>query len=191
MMMATDVDKAIARRIAESFAGAPSVHQYSDDSGSTSIAVLRSADRPSPRHTSYSTIGLSEHPNNIGGTDVRVELAGICSSDVDLFPNVLASSAFAAINDGLLIAPGIVFEGAVSDYGLSESLPHVVWVPPFVWPELGSVSVTESLVAHWLLAVPISEVERLFLVDHGFDKFEKLLEDRDVRYFDLSRDSLV
>jgi hypothetical protein len=53
------------------------------------------------------------------------------------------------------------------------------------------VDLGEGITAHWLLAIPISESEREFLVREGYDAFEALLADNDVEYWNLDRAPLV
>ena len=90
-----------------------------------------------------------------------------------------------------LAAPGVVFPGLVNECGVASPLEHLMWAPPFPWEELGPVQVPGEVAVHWLLAVPISERERVFLVNHRFDALEQLFTERDVAYFDLSRPSLL
>jgi hypothetical protein len=44
---------------------------------------------------------------------------------------------------------------------------------------------------HWLQGVPLTENERLFLVDRGFDALSERLASADAAYYDLERDSVV
>jgi hypothetical protein len=104
---------------------------------------------------------------------------------------VLATSAFNVIKDGWLAAPGVVFPGLLKEYGLSETLEHVLWVEPFAYEQLSDVDLGEGIHAHWLLAVPISEEERRFLVAEGYDALEKRFADAELEYFNLERPSLV
>ncbi len=93
--------------------------------------------------------------------------------------------------DAWLCAPGVVFPSLVSQYRISSTLEHLLWVPPFPWEQLGAVDPGEGPMVHWLLGVPISEAERRFLLDRGFDEFEALMARREVEYFDLQRPSVV
>jgi hypothetical protein len=104
---------------------------------------------------------------------------------------VLATSAFNVIKDGWLAAPGVVFRGLLKEYGLSETLEHVLWVEPFACEQLSDVDLGEGIHAHRLLAVPIFEEERQFLVAEGYDALEKRFADAELEYFNLERPSLV
>lgn len=66
-----------------------------------------------------------------------------------------------------------------------------MWISPFLWDELGEAEIFPDLRVHWLMALPISDEERGFVAENGFNEFEKVLEDADVEYYDLGRRSLV
>ena len=83
--------------------------------------------------------------------------------------------------------PGVIFPDLVRNRRLSRTLEHIIWAPPFPWPQLGTVAVGDGLEVHWLLAVPISESERQFVLRRGFDEFEKLMSEGDVEYWNLDR----
>ena len=105
------------------------------------------------------------------------------------FPNLLSTAAFYFIKDRWGCEPGAVFPSLVNEYKLSSTLEHLMWVEPFEWEQLGSVEVGDGQTVHWLLAIPISEAERRFLTDRGFDELEKLFIEREIDYFDLNRPS--
>lgn len=64
-----------------------------------------------------------------------------------------------------------------------------MWFPPFIWPELGVVDLGEGRRAHWLMGIPITEAERAFLHQEGFDRLEQLFTDQQVAYFNVNRAS--
>jgi hypothetical protein len=158
--------RAVARAAAGAFGGKPSVRRYYDEREMHSVDILTSPDRPTPGFATYSTLSLHTAPNLLEGKDIRVEIAGVAPCSATEFPNMLASAAFFVIKDRWLCAPGVVFPALVKEYGPSSHLQHVMWAPPFPWEELGAVPVTDELTVHWLLAVPISEAERRFLIEH-------------------------
>jgi hypothetical protein len=125
------------------------------------------------------------------GKDIRIELAGVAPNGVAEFPNVLATAALFVIKDAWLCAPGVVFPALLTEYELSSTLEHVLWVPPFPWEHLGSVEIGDGQRVHWLLAVPISEAERQLLNERGFDVLEALFAEHAIEYFDLERPSIV
>lgn len=181
----------VARAAAAAFGGNPTVARYYDEDESHSIDIVTCVDRPADGLVSYSTVGLSESPNLLDATDVRVELAGIAPVGVEAFPNLLATAAFAVMKEDWLAAPGVVFPSLVLDYELSSTLEHVLFVPPFLWEELGSVEVSDGATVHWLVVMPIAESERLALVDQGYDALDAVFAEHEADLADLERAPLA
>jgi hypothetical protein len=141
--------------------------------------------------SSYATIGTSDAPLFFRGKEyqVRAELVGACSSSFIEFPNVLATAAFNIIKSRWFCAPGVVFPDVFAMYRPESSMAHVLFVSPFLWEDgLQTVSLPDRKVA-WLLAVPISEAERAFAVEHGPKRLEELFEQRQIDIFDPDRPS--
>lgn len=173
------------------FGGVPRVHQYWDESESRSVDILSCEDRPEPGYVTYSTVGLHRVPNLLDGRDVRVEMACVCTADRPEVANALATSAFYVLKDGWLCAPGVVFPEMLSTYDLPKPLPHLMWVEPFPWEELGSVQLAPNSKVHWMLGIPISDEEREFLETVGFYELERRMAIQETPYFDLNRPSIV
>jgi hypothetical protein len=191
MSSVTEASRAIARVAAVAFGGRPEVNRYYDEAETHCIDIMSSAHRPTGGLTTYSTLGLHMTPNLLEAQDVRVELAGVAPTSSSEFANALATAAFFVVKDHWLCAPGVVFPALLQDYGLSSTLPHVMWVTPFPWEELAAVDIGRSLTVHWLLAVPISEAERQLLVDRGYRVLEEEFAAREIEYFDLDRPSVI
>jgi antitoxin YqcF len=188
---APETARAAARAAADAFGGTPRVSRYYDEPEQHEVGILVADDRPAPGFTSYSTVTLHQYENRMDEQDIRVELAATADTSAEEMANVLATAAFNVLKDGWLAAPGVVFPDLIREYELSETLPHVLWMPPTPWDSLHSVDLGEGVTAHWLLAIPIAESERELLVRDGYDKFDALLEERDVEYWNLNREPLV
>ncbi len=181
----------VARAAASAFGGRPEVRRIWDHARSSHVDVLHADDRPNRGWVSYSTVTLSEWENLLDGQDVRVELAGIAARNQVKFAELLAAAALKVMKDRWLAAPGVVFPELTSQSGLSHNLPHVVWTPPFPWEQLGSVEVAGGPSVHWLVAVPISERERQYLLESGYDALERKLAKASAEFIDLERGSVV
>jgi antitoxin YqcF len=182
--------RAVARAASEAFGGKPQVRRYYDEAEKHSVDMLTCEGAPTADLVTYSTVSLHGYANMLEQSDVRVEMAGVASRAAGPFVNMLATAAFYVMKDHWLCAPGVVFPSLTRQYKLSPRLEHVLWVPPFPWQKLGSLEVGDGLAVHWLLAVPISEGEREFLLDNGFDAFEAVFAEREVEYFNLERASI-
>jgi hypothetical protein len=161
--------------------------RWADAREEHTVSILTCVDAPSPGLTTYSTVSLHLYPNLLDDQDIRTEIVGVVESSATAFPDALSTAAFYVIKDRWLVAPGVVFPGILLDYDLGTEMEHVMWAPPFEWEALKRVSIEPDLTVHWLIAIPIYESERQFLLKHGYFKFEDLLEQNEVEYFDLSR----
>lgn len=182
----------VSRHASKVLGGESSVHAFYDESEDNVVAIVTCSGTPSGRLTAVSTASLHATPNLLEDDDIRVELLLVTDSRYVEAANVLATSAFDVVKDGWLAAPGVVFPNAVSEYYRDATTPHLMWTEPFDFPELSSVQL-EGLEddVHWLQGVPLTESERAFLVDSGFDTLSERLEAADAPYYDIMRQSVV
>ena len=183
----------VAQAALATIGGRPSATRHADESEQNWVDIARFANRPNRGYDTYSTLSLHITPNLLNGNDLRVEIVGVAPRKAEEFANLIATLAFFIVKDHWVCAPGIVFPGLIPRYypGLSKTLEHVLFTEPFPWPGLSSVNLSGRLAVHWLLAVPISEAERQYLMRHGRDKLDELFGAHDLPYFDLSRRSIV
>lgn len=153
----------LAKTAVAAFGGTPRVQRFYNQDESHSIDILICAEAPSEPFTTYSTLGVYEAPNMLDDNDVRVELAGVAPTTEADYPNMLATAASFVQQEHWLAAPGVTFPALVREYGLSDSLEHVLWVPPFPWDDL----------------------------HEGYPALEQLFEQHQVAYYDLQREPLV
>ena len=189
----SDANKTIAKTVAAAFGGNPKVARFWDDDHKSHVDILTCEDRPQKGVISYSTVGLSDWPLYKGEEEygVRLEIVGACGSAFTNFDNALSTAAFCIINSKWFCFPGAVFPDVLSMYDCSPTMQHFLFVPPFLWEnDLNTIDLEEKKVA-WLLAVPISEAERVFADDNGSDKLEDLFVERQIDIFNLHRSSEV
>ncbi|MDA5092863.1 suppressor of fused domain protein [Aliiroseovarius sp. KMU-50] len=191
--MISKENKQIANFLSATFAGVTSIFPYSDEELTTKTSILSSKNSPCDGVTSYATIGLSDLAIAQTESDgpLGVELLSVCSSNVEDFPNILATAAFNIIKDGWDCFPGAIHLDVVKLYGSSNSMSHILLTDPYIWErELRTLELKTKTVA-WLLAVPISDTERLFLEAHGADALETIFENEQIDIFNIDRDSVV
>jgi hypothetical protein len=188
----SETAKTTAKRAAAAIGGAPSVHIYWDEDERSHVGLLSSADRPDRGVTTYSTVGLAEHPVHRNDEEMpfRLEFCGACRSEFAAFDQIIATAAFFVINSKWYCEPGMIFDGLVSMYDASSTMEHLLFLPPFLWEDLSEFHVDDLTVA-WLLAVPISDAERGYAVRHDWNKLEDLFVERQIDIFDLERPSEV
>jgi len=72
-------------------------------------------------------------------------------------------------------------------YDQSLTMKHLMFVTPFLWDEELSAIEYESKTVAWLLAIPISETERVYAEEKGYEALEDLFEKKQIDIFDLDR----
>ena len=163
-----------------------SVTSYEDDAKSHSILIFKSVDSDG---TLLSTVGLMDV--NLGtaiGPELRTEiLLDQCGHDSQA-ANVLATIAFYVLKNKWRPSPGIVFEQMFALDMPDVPLPHVLFVPPYQWADsrMTRVRVGECTV-YPLLALRISESERLFVSAQGHEALQAIWENRQTAVLDWTR----
>lgn len=192
MSPVSEANKMIAQVAAAAFGGVARVVRYSDANDEASIGILRCVDRPWEGVTSFATVGLSDSP--LPGSvspPLGTEMVGGCDGRVTVFADVLATAAFCVINSGWRCEPGRVFSSVVAARQPDTTVPHLLFVPPFLWEADLRSRVVEDRTVAWLLAVPISDSERDFAQQHGADALEDEFERAQIDVFDLWRRPVV
>lgn len=193
MTHASNINQEIAKMMAAVFGGNSRIRQYQDEEEKSQIAILQAADRPFSGITSYSTVGLSGWP--IPNSQVRpplgAEIVGACASDREEFGNLISAVAFFVINSGWITSPGVTFARIVGMHFPDTTVPHLMFVPPFLWEaDLDSKVIGDRTVA-WLLALPITSPELDYAQQYGSEALEERLEEAEIDIFDLQRSSAI
>lgn len=194
-MSVSDEAQQIARALADAFrvrsATQPEIRRYGDEGDKGTVDLLCCADSPMDGVTAYGTVRLSDHALSNAG-DLRVEIVGAFPTALPAFANVMAACAFNVINDGAPLRPGMIHGQAMGFPDLSTTLRHVMFVPPFLWgdnrPE--TLKLSDRTVT-WLMAVPITDAERVYAAEHGSHALEQLLERENVNILHPNRSSAV
>lgn len=192
-MSASSDNKIIARTMATAFGIKPTVQRYWDDNHELNVDVLTCPNPLDTNRMNYGTIGLSDHPLVLDGKEfsLRVEVAGAAFEEFEFFPNMLSTIAFYTVRNEWFCSPGAVLQGAISMYDDSLSVKHLLFTPPFLWEDNLETVELETKKVTWLMAVPISEEERTYCVEHGSEALEELLEKNEIDICDLRRKSVV
>lgn len=192
MFNVSSENKTIAKKIAAIFGGAPKVIRFWDDNHNSSIAVLISEEAPQKGVSSYATVCLSDSPLYKDGKDtsIRLELLGACQSSCKEFANIMSTAAFCIINSKWFCCPGMIFPDVVSMYNCSNTMHHLLFVPPFLWEDFKTLELNSKTIA-WLMVVPISEEEYCFAESEGVNKLETLFEEEQIDIYNINRPSVV
>lgn len=192
MASVSEENKKIAKKLFSVFGGQPNVNRYWDEAKKSFVDLVACVNHPCEGVTSYGTVGLSDHPLIQDGAEfpLRLELVGASASSYRNFSNILTTAAFYIINEKWLCCPGAILKNAVDMYDRSLSMKHLMFVPQFLWDELQTTQY-EGKTVTWLLAIPISENERLYAKDNGSDALESLFQEHQIDIYDLSRHSIL
>jgi len=185
--------KLIARALVGVIGGTPKIVRYYDNNETSNIDMYIGIDRPEAGISTYSTIGLSNH--SIGmktddGKQLRVEFIGACGSNADQFANIISSCAFNIINSKYSCEPGVVYPCVVKEYYRDIDMEHIFFTTPFLWENLHDM-VLDEMVVTWLMAIPISDNEFIYLKENGSEALEDLFEENNIDIFDITRKSLL
>ncbi|MCI1747232.1 MAG: suppressor of fused domain protein [Acidipropionibacterium sp.] len=187
---------AVVKAAVQAIGGEPEVEGMVDAAGATRVDVLTCRNSPAPGWTTWSTVTLHTQPNVLPmasgeSLEIRAELMAVGVPGSEVMGKVVGSCAFAVLQDHWMMAPGIVFGDVVSLYDPETTTPHIMWAHPFTATDLGAVKVDQDLTVHWLVAMPITEAERQWLAGHDYEAFADLLDEHEVTYADLRRESVV
>lgn len=181
----------IAKYLRRVLVGEPSVHIRWDEAEAEKMALFEGSNPSDRPWWSFGTIGLSEHRNyNASNTqDVPVEL--VATSGDYRMANVMATLAFRKLKDGHNFWPDKIEENAVEISGWGLRCRHILLTDVFsssVEPlEIGA----EGRRVYWLEALPITEKERIFIVEHGAEEFRKSIPTGSDAYLNLDRRSFI
>lgn len=168
------------------------IFQYKDADDQDEVDIFFDKNNPTIGITTCATIGMSEVDQGFrlpDGKDLRVELIGACG-EYKFLPNILSTCAFNLRDHDYPCYPGAVHPHVVEEYYPDFEMKHILFVSPFLWDNLDDIFCENKQIT-WLMAVPISEAEYVYLEENGSDALENLLEKKDIDVFDLERASVV
>ncbi|MGH6657205.1 MAG: suppressor of fused domain protein [Actinocrinis sp.] len=189
----SDANKQLAQDVRAVLDGAQwRVINYLDKDEKSEIYVLHSTETPEEGLTTYCTIGLSDYVDD--GYDVTPPLGVeiIAVSNLPDFGEVVSTAAFCVINSGYRARPGGAFPGVVKMHRPDTTVPNLMFAAPYLWDDDALRSrVYEDKTVAFLQALPISDAETQYLMDHGPDALGDLFEEHDPDFIDLQRRSIV
>lgn len=190
---ASEANKQIAKDMRAVFDGAECrVISYLDKDEKSEIHVLHSTETPEEGLISYSTVGLSDYPDDSFAVDPPLGVEIVSVSNLADFGEVVSTAAFCVINSGYRVQPGAVFPGVVRLHHPETTVPNLMFVLPYMWEDedLASRAYGGKTVA-WLQGVPVTDAETEYLLENGSDALVALFEQHDPDFIDLQRASIV
>lgn len=184
-------NKAIAKIAAAGFGGRWGVSAYGDAGDTSTLDVLHSRETPEQGLASFCTIGLSDTSLSEGRLQLPLGVELVGTSNHDDFAEVLATAGFFVLKDGWIPKPDTVFEEIVSEHFEGVTTPHLLLVPPYLWPDLPSSRELTTKTVAFVMVVPITEAESAYFSECGADALGRALEESDPDIVDLWRASVV
>jgi hypothetical protein len=180
--------KLVARHAIGTFGSAPTVWRFTCEEDGFALDIGGCTDRPMNGVVSYTTIGLSEHGVTTGGeAPACVELAAACALDRPLFPNLLAAAAMLLVRQQKEVKPGDCIRDVVAEFYPRTAVSHLYLTRPFLWGERLNLLHGEDKNVTWLLAVPVTSGELLYLETQGDAGLEQLYRQRRIDMYSLGR----
>jgi hypothetical protein len=144
--------------------------------------------------TSYATVGLSRHrlPSSAGGREMSIEL--IMSTHSALaparFPQSLQLLTKDLLRRNIAILRGQIFAlpWPVAERSVLSTLYAAV--PGYFDEEFDSVDIEDGLGVSIVWMIPISESEGNYVLDQGWDAFERELVEKDPDLLNTERPSI-
>ena len=113
-------------------------------------------------------------------------------ADRPLFPNILAAAAMLLIRrDPQAVAPevkpGDAVRDVIAEFYPRDGVKHLYLTSPFLWGQRLQSLRGEAKNIAWLLAVPVTSDELLYLEAQGGDGLEPLYRQRRIDMYSLGR----
>ncbi|MDO5337001.1 MAG: suppressor of fused domain protein [Eubacteriales bacterium] len=186
------MDKKRIAKYAHAFIGGkPKVERFYNADESKKIDIMTCEEGYCAGIHTLATIGLSSM--DIGMTvqnyDLKVELmlAGIPNNT--MLGNILSTIAFQIMDIGTC-RYGMLIPDVIAEYMPNHAMKHVVLMSPVFWNKY-KVFTSETEKVAWLLAVPVSDRERKYILTNGIEVFDRLLGKKKADIFNLVRTSIL
>ena len=186
-------NKNIAKFLVSAFSGNPTIKKHWDKEEYSSVDILSCQDSPIKTVNSFGTVGLSDFPLIKNGEEypANIEILGACNEKYADFSNIIATAAFCIINSQWFCSPGIVFPDIVLMYYPGYEMKHLYFTYPFLWKGEFEPYKLDSKSVSWLMAIPVSDQEKDFVLDNGPERLEELFLENNIDVCELTRNSII
>lgn len=187
--------KEIAKYALSFIGGTPTVNRYYSDGEKKTIDIMVCSNSQFCGANVFATLGLSQVSTGLVSEDktIRVELVLTSKRADQIAGNVLASAAFELMNiaaQAETFGYGTIIQSLFHAYKSDATVEHCVLLHPVYWDKYQPLVDADSITT-WLLAVPITETERKYIVENGLDSFENRLAKSKFDICDFQRESVI
>lgn len=188
--MPSPFERDLGRAIRSHFGEETKVVRFGDDVEVDDCFIVSGLNWPIKGVTSYGSVGLSRATQRSGTASVKVEILAACASSTPHIDNLVASCVFDSAKNGTNVVYGTLIPNVVDQYEISHTLQHVTFVSPFLWKGMSSIKINEENI-HFLLMLPISNSERIYLENNGIDGLEAIFDEVNIDVYDINRPSAL
>jgi hypothetical protein len=173
----------------------PEFSRYWDARDKNPIDMITWQNRPERGLACMLSINLSYYPLFEYGElckQGKIEIMAVCPTDDEyLWKSIIATSAYCVINGKWFAAQQVIFPNVVQIHNITSELKHIFFDIPFLYPKELSCSLINNIKTGWLMAIPISDAEYQYAIDHSVEDLGKLFEEKQIEYWDLYRKSIL
>lgn len=188
-MPVSDIAHASAQELADTFRASPAFVSCRNEGDERRIDLALCADSPGAGLGSLGTVTLADH--DLGFGETRLQIVAIHPDTATDFSRAIGTCALNIVQQGWPLRWGACHPDLLTLYGLSSTLAHLYYVPPFSWPAGPKGLTVGDHRIEWLQAIPISDAERAYAEEHGAPALEKLLAENPINVADLERASVI
>ncbi|MDR1962884.1 MAG: suppressor of fused domain protein [Planctomycetaceae bacterium] len=186
--------KHVCNHLKTLFDDKPSFSRFWDSQNENPITIATWQNRPEIGLSTIMTVDLSYYPLVKYGelyTKGKAEIMSVCiGDDHTVFEDIIAQCARCVVNK-YFCCPNAIFPDVIKIYVTSSEMKHVFFDKPFLWSEDLSCAVIENIKTMWLMAIPISDAEYQYAIEHNVEKLGKLFEKEKIEYWDINRKSIL
>jgi len=161
---------------------------------SRKLGIITGYGLPREGLTTAASFGFAHEDWTHAGFSDRFELVQARDNPADEYERIVVAVAEASISTKKVPKAGLVYTDAVVSARLPElakRMPHATLVFPYSWENFSSAELRGGVKVWFMQVVPIYEVERKYLQQHGFAEFEQLLIDQGAHFHKFNREAYV
>ncbi|HET7538464.1 MAG TPA: suppressor of fused domain protein [Polyangiaceae bacterium] len=161
---------------------------------SRKLGIITGYGLPREGLTTAASFGLAHEDWTHAGFSDRFEFVQARDNPADEYERIVVAVAEGSISSRKVPKAGMIYADAVVSARLPElakRMPHATLVFPYSWQNFSSADLRGGVKVWFMQVVPIYEVERKYLQQHGFAAFEQLIVEQGAHFHKLDREPYV
>jgi hypothetical protein len=187
--------KCVCNHLKTLFSDKPSFSKYWDSHDKNPINIATWQNCPSSGLATMLTVDLSYYPLIKYGelyTKGKSEIMAVCvENDYIIFQKIIATCSYCVINGSYFCCPNAIFPDVIKVHKIPCEMKHIFFDKPFLWQEKLSCAIIDDVKTMWLMAIPISDAEYQYSIEHSVEELGELFEEKQIEYWNLNRKSIL